>query len=283
MPLRSDKVEAAARTLILLEELNRHRVVSIDVLHHATGLPKSTIVLADEIALRHGLRRQRPAPGRLFGSLPGSNRLSKRLSRRSVGGGSGPPHGRWPSRRNITGRSLSPSSTARRSWSGFSTIPGQPGFHRFMAPSTCASACFVARLDGPISRSVPPTNVRCCSTCWRGRTTPKIGRSPTAGASRRCSARYASWAMPNATRWSSRDRPETIAAPIIDHGKVLATVGMTYFISALDRRDLVERYAPLVQILAENISSSVRSLRVNQVAVLCRLTPLSKIPSDRRP
>src|SRR5580698_2672881 len=44
MPLRSDKVEAAARTLLLLEELNRHRVASIDVLHHATGLPKSTIV-----------------------------------------------------------------------------------------------------------------------------------------------------------------------------------------------------------------------------------------------
>jgi IclR family mhp operon transcriptional activator len=44
MPLRSVKVEAAARTLVLLEELNRHRVASIHLLHQATGLPKSTIV-----------------------------------------------------------------------------------------------------------------------------------------------------------------------------------------------------------------------------------------------
>ena len=33
-----------ARTLLLLEELNRHRVTSIDRLHKATGLPKSTVV-----------------------------------------------------------------------------------------------------------------------------------------------------------------------------------------------------------------------------------------------
>src|SRR6185312_8535987 len=44
MPLKSDKVEAASRTLLLLEELNRHRVTSIDRLHKATGLPKSTVV-----------------------------------------------------------------------------------------------------------------------------------------------------------------------------------------------------------------------------------------------
>src|SRR3954465_11386886 len=44
MPLRSVKVEAAARTLVLLEELNRHRVASVATLHLATGLPKSTVV-----------------------------------------------------------------------------------------------------------------------------------------------------------------------------------------------------------------------------------------------
>ena len=44
MPLKSDTVESAARTLLLLEELNRHRVTSIDRLHKATRLPKSTVV-----------------------------------------------------------------------------------------------------------------------------------------------------------------------------------------------------------------------------------------------
>jgi IclR family mhp operon transcriptional activator len=36
---------------------------------------------------------------------------------------------------------------------------------------------------------------------------------------------------------------------------------MTFFMSALDRRDIAQRYAPLIQGLAESISSSVASLR----------------------
>jgi IclR family transcriptional regulator, mhp operon transcriptional activator len=53
----------------------------------------------------------------------------------------------------------------------------------------------------------------------------------------------------------------TVAVPVVGTAKVLATVGMSYFMSALDRRDVVLRYAPLIQALADNISSSVASLR----------------------
>jgi len=53
----------------------------------------------------------------------------------------------------------------------------------------------------------------------------------------------------------------TIAVPIIANDRVLATVGMTYFTSALDRADAVGRYVPLVQGLAENIAASVSSLQ----------------------
>jgi len=53
----------------------------------------------------------------------------------------------------------------------------------------------------------------------------------------------------------------TIAAPIIIDDRVLATVGMTYFTSALDRADIVQRYVPLVKGLADNIAASVASLR----------------------
>src|SRR4029434_10050134 len=37
----------------------------------------------------------------------------------------------------------------------------------------------------------------------------------------------------------------TIAAPIMVNQRVLATVGMTYFTSALDRANVVQRYVPL--------------------------------------
>ena len=53
----------------------------------------------------------------------------------------------------------------------------------------------------------------------------------------------------------------TIALPIIVNQRVLATVGMTYFTSALDRADVVQRYVPLVKALADNIAASVSSLQ----------------------
>jgi IclR family mhp operon transcriptional activator len=53
----------------------------------------------------------------------------------------------------------------------------------------------------------------------------------------------------------------TIAVPIIVNRRVLATVGMTYFTSALDRTDVVQRYVPLVRTLADNIAASVSSLQ----------------------
>lgn len=53
----------------------------------------------------------------------------------------------------------------------------------------------------------------------------------------------------------------TIAVPIIVNRRVLATVGMTYFTSALDRADVIQRYVPLLKSLAGNIAASVSSLQ----------------------
>jgi IclR family mhp operon transcriptional activator len=52
----------------------------------------------------------------------------------------------------------------------------------------------------------------------------------------------------------------TIAVPIRRGNGVLATVGMTYFKSAVPRRDVSDRYAPLLQELGRNIEASVAGL-----------------------
>jgi len=52
----------------------------------------------------------------------------------------------------------------------------------------------------------------------------------------------------------------TIAVPVVAGERVLATVGMTYFTSALDRAEIL-RHVPLVQALADNITASVSSLQ----------------------
>jgi IclR family mhp operon transcriptional activator len=53
----------------------------------------------------------------------------------------------------------------------------------------------------------------------------------------------------------------TIAVPIVSNQRVLATAGMTYFMSAVDRSDIVRHYLPLMKALADNIAVSVASLR----------------------
>jgi IclR family mhp operon transcriptional activator len=53
----------------------------------------------------------------------------------------------------------------------------------------------------------------------------------------------------------------TIAVPIRSGSGVLASVGMTYFKSAVPRRDIGHRYVPLLQELARNIETSVSALQ----------------------
>ena len=53
----------------------------------------------------------------------------------------------------------------------------------------------------------------------------------------------------------------TIAVPIVVDERVLATVGMTYFKSAVSQHDIISRYAPLTSALGKNIAKSVSALR----------------------
>src|SRR5262249_31146897 len=62
-------------------------------------------------------------------------------------------------------------------------------------------------------------------------------------------------------QWVEPRSSGTIALPVVAGGRVLATVGMTYFTSALDRAEIVQRYVPLLKGLAGNIAASVASLQ----------------------
>jgi IclR family mhp operon transcriptional activator len=53
----------------------------------------------------------------------------------------------------------------------------------------------------------------------------------------------------------------TIAVPVMLGRKVLATVGVTYFTSAMSRAEAIARYVPLLNEMATNIQSSVVLLK----------------------
>src|ERR1700722_1022073 len=258
MPLRSDKVEAAARTLLLLEELNRHRVASIDVLHHATDLPKSTIVRLMKSLCAMGYA----ANDRRQGGYSVASRV-KSLSNGFHGDPLVVEAGRpwalaftaqyhWP----VAIAVLDSTSVVVR----FSTIPDSPvsPFHGTLN----MRLSLLRRALGRAYLAFCPTDERSMLLDMLARSDDPEDRLVT---DRRRPQALLSWLAK--VGYAERDpmvEPRssgTIAAPIIDRGKVLATVGMSYFVSAFDRRDLTQRYAPLVQALAENISSSVASLR----------------------
>jgi len=258
MPLRSDTVEAASRTLLLLEELNRHRVTSIDRLHKATGLPKSTVVRLMKSLCAMGYA----ANDRRQGGYAVASRV-KSLSN----GFHGDPlvveaarpwalaftrQYHWP----IAIAVLDGSSVVVR----FSTIPDSP-----VSP-------FHGTLNMQLSllgRALGRAYLAFCPVSERSMLLDMLARSKEAedklAADRKRA--LALLAMIRKQGFAERDQmveprsSGTIALPIIVNGRVLATVGMTHFTSALGRADIIQRYVPLLKSLAGNIAASVSSLQ----------------------
>ena len=258
MPLRSVKVEAAARTLVLLEELNRHRVASIQLLHQATGLPKSTIVRLMKSLCAMGYA----ANDRRQGGYTVASRV-KSLSN----GFHGDPlvveaarpwalaftaQYHWP----VAIAVLDGTSVVVR----FSTIPDSP-----VSPFHGTINMRLSLLRRALGRAY----LAFCPADERSMLLDLLSRScepedQLVGDRRRTQALLASIRKQGFAERDPMVEPRssgTIAVPVIGNAKVLATVGMTFFMSALDRRDIAQRYAPLIQGLAESISSSVASLR----------------------
>jgi IclR family transcriptional regulator, mhp operon transcriptional activator len=259
MPLKSETVEAAARTLRLLEELNRHRVASIETLHKATGLPKSTIVrlMKSLCAMGYAANDRRQ----------GGYAVASRVKSLSYGFHGDPlvveaarpwalaftEQYQWP----IAIAVLDTTSVVIR----FSTIPDSPvsPFH----------GTINMRL-GLLRRALGRAYLAFCPPAERSMLLDMLARSSAEPEDRLAVDRRRALALLAAIRkqgFAERDpmvEPRssgTVAVPIVTDRRVLATAGMTYFMSALDHSEIVRRYVPLMKALADNIAVSVASLR----------------------
>jgi IclR family mhp operon transcriptional activator len=257
MPLKSDTVEAAARTLLLLEELNRHRVASIDRLHKATRLPKSTVVRLMKSLCAMGYA----ANDRRQGGYAVASRV-KSLSN----GFHGDPlvveaarawaiaftrQYQWP----IAIAVLDRNAVVVR----FSTIPDSP-----VSPFHGTKNMRLSLLGRALGRAY----LAFCPASERSMLLDMLARSQLAE-DRQAGERKRALSLLAAIRkqgFAERDpvveprSSNTIAVPVVAGERVLATVGMTYFTSALDRAEIL-RHVPLVQALADNITASVSSLQ----------------------
>jgi IclR family mhp operon transcriptional activator len=252
------KVEAAARTLVLLEELNRHRVASIQMLHRATGLPKSTIVRLMKSLCEMGYavndRRQ------------GGYAVASRVKSLSNGFHGDPlvveaarpwalaftAQYHWPLAIGV----LDVTSVMVR----FSTIPDSP-----VSPFHGTINMHLSLLRRALGRAY----LAFCPAEERAMLLDLLARSKEPedsliGDRKRTLALLASIRKQGFAERDPTVAPRssgTIAVPIVSGEKVLATVGMSYFVSAMDRRTLIKSFLPRIQTLASNIAQSAEALR----------------------
>lgn len=259
MPLRTDTVESAARTLRLLEELNRHRVAPLDKLHKATSLPKSTLVrlLKSLCAMGYVVNDRRQ----------GGYAVTSRVKALSDGFRGDPlvVEAARPWAIAFTRQHQWPVAIAVRDGLSvairFSTIPDSP-------VSPFQQATVNTRLS-LLGRAMGRAYIAFCPSRERSGLLDMLAQStePEDAAAR---DRARTLAMLSAIRrqgHADRDplvEPRssgTIAVPIIVDNRVLATAGMSYFKSAIRPEEIAARYVPAVMALGHSIATSVQSLR----------------------
>jgi IclR family mhp operon transcriptional activator len=251
-------VESVRRALHLLHELNRQRVSSVRHLHHVTALPKPTIVrlLDTFIALGYVVNDRRQ----------GGYQVTS-LVRSLSAGFHGDPlvveaarawaiaftrKFQWPVGVAVLDRDA---VTVR-----FSTIPDSPisPFH----------ATINRRLQ-LMSRAMGRAYIAFCPPNERNLLLDMLAMSddPEAEVARDRDAAMTMLAMIRRAGFADRSATvepkssSTIAVPVMLGRKVLATVGVTFFTSAIPKAEAITRYLPPLKEMARNIQTSVVLLK----------------------
>jgi IclR family mhp operon transcriptional activator len=251
-------VESARRAFHLLHELNRQRVSSVRHLYRATGLPKPTIVrLLDTLVALGYVVNDRRQGGYQVTSLVRS--LSAGFHGDPLVVEAARPWAiaftrkyQWP----VAIAVLDRDAVAIR----FSTIPDSPvsPFH----------ATINMRLQ-LMSRALGRAYIAFCPPSERNLLLRMLETSndPENAAARDRAAALTLLAMIRRAGFAERSAnvepksSSTLAVPLMLGRKVLGTVGVTFFTSAIPKAEAIAQYVPPLKEMAQNIQTSVVLLR----------------------
>jgi IclR family mhp operon transcriptional activator len=251
-------VESVRRAFHLLHELNRQRVSSVRHLHTATGLPKPTIVrLLDTLIALGDVVNDRRQGGYQVTSLVRS--LSSGFHGDPLVVEAARPWAiaftrkfQWP----VAVAVLDRDAVAVR----FSTIPDSPvsPFHasinmRLQLMSRALGRAYIA--------FCPPNERNLLLQMLAASSDPEdeVARDRDAALTLLAMIRQAGFSERAAT--VEPKSSSTIAVPLMLGRKVLATVGVTYFTSAIPKAEAIARYVPPLKEMARNIQTSVVLLK----------------------
>jgi IclR family mhp operon transcriptional activator len=249
-------VQSIHRALQLLRELNQHASSSVDMLHRTAGLPKPTVVRILETLVAEGYVEHDARPGWYC--------VTSEVHALSCGFHSEPAVVE-------AGRSLALAITQRVKWSvaiatldhtdmviRYSTIPFSPvavyhtSINMRLPLATRAFGLAYLAFCSETERSLllkliaskellayqfEANDIRTVLRCIQADGFAERHGAPDAGAD------------------SERKSSSTIAVPIIAGDRVHATLGITYFTSAISRALAVAEYVPLLQQTAREIAS----------------------------
>jgi IclR family mhp operon transcriptional activator len=249
-------VRSVARTLDILQELNRRAVSSIDQLHRATSLPKPTIVRLLKTLVAAGFvtndRRQ------------GGYQVTARVQSLSCGFHGDPLVVE-------AARACAIGVTRRLKWPlaiglldrdavviRFNTIPDSP-----ISP-------FYATLNlrlSLVSRAHGRAYLAFCSreereflvSILKQSTNPEaLVQQPRRLEAILAQVRQQRFAEPDPS--PETKNTSTVAVPIMSEDRVLATLGLSYFTSAVSRAVVVAEYLPLLHEAVRSIESHILSM-----------------------
>lgn len=256
-------VESVRRALQLLHELNRQRVSSVRHLHQVTGLPKPTIVrlLATLIALGYVVNDHRR----------GGYQVTS-LVRSLSSGFHGDP---------LVVEAARPwaiAFTRRFQWPvAVAILDRDAVVVRFSTVADSPLSPFHATINNRLqlmSRALGRAYIAFCPPSERSLLLDMLATSDdpeNATANDRDAAltllamfRRAGFAERSAT--VEPKSSSTLAVPVMQGRKVLATVGVSYFTSALPKAEAIARYVPPLKEMAQSIETSVALLRRGHAA-----------------
>jgi IclR family mhp operon transcriptional activator len=251
-------VQSVQRALAILIELNRQRVTSVGELHQRTGLPKPTIVRLLETLIAEGFAAS--------DSRLGGYQVTSKVAALNSGFHGAPMviEAARPWAIDLTRKLKWPAAVAVLQEDAvfvrFSTIPDSPlsPFHatinlRLSLMSRALGRAYLAYCPKEERQLL----VRMLSASSHAEDRPKNLARAVQQMVRATRSRGFAERDPNVEPKNSA----TIAVPIMSHGLVLATLGLTYFRSAVQRSTLSESLVPALKETSARIEQSIEAMR----------------------
>lgn len=249
-------VQSVVRAVRLLQALNRQPKSSIDILHRQTGIPKPSLVRLLQTLARVGLVSHGPQHGAYYVTSQVRTLASGYHGEPKVVEAAGPVleamtrRIKWPMALAV----YEDHAVAVR----YSTIPNSP---LALLHST------INLRHSLISRALGRAWLAFCDAGQQAVILDGLQSSKHAedAAARDPLAMRELFAAVRAQGYATRDpsvRPvsNTIAVPVFDGDRVIASIGLTYFSSTLTTEQAVERYLPELRSAAGQISDALASI-----------------------